>query len=332
MLQKYLMIFIFVLTLYMPLNAYAAATSLGPTCLNEDGIRELDFRYTAGVEEFDELNKLVYVTITFDAEDEDEQTEPFKVYHRDYPNFSSNVVHIIEKTDKGYYDTEANQRFPERRTIPIPNFPINLWPLDTYKIPMFLEFDKDVKLCYLTFDDVSSDIHAYKAGYFPENPDWKVDIVAYETNFEEIRKIISDAEPRFDNSVIFQLDTTISHTETYQIKNTVYFFLVASPILLMIAHLIYFKNKGLNLHIAFFAGVSVLLLTSITTIIELTPIDLTMIEVISFSSMTAYAIAFAFFLHHRHFNEFKKRNDKEQREKNKEKHKIQSLPYKLDED
>lgn len=323
--------------LFIPLfhQSYGAVTSLGKTCLNEDGFRELDFRYTVGVREFDELNKKVYVTIDFDAEDEDEQMEPFSVYHRTYPHLGASVVHIIQKDDQGYYYTEANQKFHERRITPIHFFP-SLWPFETYKIPIFLEFDKDVKLCYDTWDDGSSDIDVYKAGDFPKNPHWQVTITGYETNFVDIKELVPDIKPRFENSVIFQFDTVISHTENYKMKNGAYFFLVIAPIVLMIVHLRCLKHKKLNLHITFFAGISILILTSITSLIELTPIDLTMIEVISISSITTYATGFAFFLRHRHISELKKiekkKIEKEKWENEREKRRIQYLPKKLDED
>lgn len=289
----------FVLTpLFIPQNVLGAEW-LGKECLNNDGIRELDFRYTVGVQEFDELNKIVYVTIDLDVEDEDEQTEPFDVFHRRYPYLGSTVVHIIPKDDIGYYETQANTKFHERRITPILNFPINPWPFETYKIPMFLEFDRDVMLCFDTWDDGSKDVSVYKAGHFPENPNWQVEITPYETSFEEIEKLVPEIKPKFENSTIFQFDTVISHTENYKKKIGVYFFLILAPIILMIGHLLWIRFEKLNSHITFFAGVSILILTSIVALGELTPIDLTLFEIISISSVIGYAIGFFIFLANR---------------------------------
>ena len=161
--------------LYIPFfhQSDGVTRSLGKTCLNEDGIRELDFDYTVGVQEFDELNKKVVVSIDIDADDEDKQTESFEVYHRRYPYLGASTIDVILK-ESGFYRIEANKKFDESRITPIINFPLNPWPFETYTIPMFLEFDRDVKLCYDTWDDGSSDITAYKAGYFPENPNWEI--------------------------------------------------------------------------------------------------------------------------------------------------------------
>jgi len=312
-------------------------------CLNDEGTRELDLRYTVGVQEFDELNNKVYVTIDLDLEDEDKHTEPFDVFHKRYPYRGSTVVHIVEDDDSGYYETQDNTKFHERRITPILNFPLNPWPFEKYKIPMFLEFDRDVKLCYNAWDDGSSDVSVYKAGQFPKNPHWQVELFPHEISFAEIEEFIPDIKPNFENSVFFQFDTIISHSDNYQKKIGLYWFLIFAPIILMIAHLVCLRNRNLNSHIMFFAGTSILILTGITAIIDQTPVTLTLMEVISISSITSYAIGFSIFLGYRYFKKLKKMKkmilEKAQEEEEKikwenerEKRRIQALPKKLDED
>jgi len=57
MIQKYLMIFIFTLLIITPFfTPYnASGEMLERKCLNEDGTREMDFRFVTGVQEFDKL-------------------------------------------------------------------------------------------------------------------------------------------------------------------------------------------------------------------------------------------------------------------------------------
>ncbi len=323
------MIFIFLLLIYVPFfNQSDAAMSLGKTCLNEDGTRELDFQFRTGVQEFDELNKQVVLIIDVYARDEDKQSEPFDVHLRRYPYLGSTVINVIASGTETY-ETDNNARFTESRITPILNFPVNLWPFETYKIPMFLEFDRDVKLCYDTFDDGSSDVSAYKAGYFPENPNWQVQIIPHETSFAEIEELVPKIKPFFENSAVFEFDTVISHTDNYKNKIVAYFFLAFAPMILMIGHLFWVRFEKLVSHITFFAAVSILILSSIVAMIDLAPIDLTLFEIVSISSVVIYAVGFFIFLVKRHYNNFSKKA-KERIAEEREKLRIKSLPYESD--
>ncbi|MCV0411266.1 hypothetical protein [Nitrosopumilus sp.] len=305
--KKYLMIFIFVLVIWVPLNAHAVSTSLGKICLNEDGIRELNFHYTVGLQEFDVLNKQVYAIIDFDAEDEDKQTESFQVIHRRYPYLGAQIIHVIEKNDKGYFETEVNQHIHERRITPIFDSP-NLWPYQTYEFPLFLEFDKDVKLCYDKWDDASSDINIYKVGDFSQNPSWSLMITPHETSFEKIRELVPDINPKFEDSTIFQFDVEIANAENYQQKIIPYLVLTGMPILLMIGHALWIRSDTFVLHVTYFAAVSILILSSIVAMTDFIPPDLTWFEVLTISSVTLYIIGFFVFVAKRYYNNTKKKN------------------------
>ncbi len=263
-------------------------------CLNEDGSIELDFEFITGVREFDESRKLVELSIDVDIENE-KTLEPFDSNLRRYPYLGTTVIPETQDPENENFQVK-NFKVTETRISPIPNFPINMWPFETYTIPMFLEFDSDVKLCYSHSEEMSSDIHSYKAGFFHENPNWDVSINVKEITLTELEELIPGIKPKFTEPTIFQFDTIIFHTDGYKNKNSFYFIVALVPIMLIIAHGLFFKFDDLQVHIAFFVGVAILLLTSLFAIRPSTPIDLTLLETISLSSISVYAVGFFIFL------------------------------------
>ncbi len=259
-------------------------------CLNEDGNRVFDLGFVTSVREFDELNKEIEMTISVDIED-DETKEPFDARLRHYPNTGSRVLTVVQHPTDGNYHVD-NELIEEPRITPIISFFLNPWPFEKYKIPMFLEFDVTAKLC---FDE--DDIHSYKGGFFPENPDWEVELLYSESSLEEMQQTIPKIKPRFDNSTIFKFETIIKHTENYFWKHVFYVIVPLVPILLIIGHGAFIRKQKLGTHIAFFTGVSILILTSLFAVAPSTPIDLTLLETISLFSIAAYAIGFFVFLY-----------------------------------
>ena len=268
-------------------------------CLNDDSHRKLDVSFVTGVQEFDESSKQVKLTINVDIKDH-ETKEPFDTQLRRL-HFSG--INITETQDSdGNYQVD-NFDTTENRLMSIPNFLINLWPFETYTIPMFLEFNSDVKLCYDDYEKGEDDIHSYKAGYFPENPNWDVDIHAKEIPFSELEQLSPGIKSTFENPTIFQFDTIIYHPDVYKVKNILYFIVSLIPILLIIAHALFFRSGKLEVHVAFFTGVTILILTSLFAIKSSTPIDLTLLEILSLSSIAVYSVGFFVFLY-----KYKKRN------------------------
>ena len=53
-------------------------------CFNPNALRELDYRFYTGVQDFDELNKELTLTVDFNLED-DWTTEPFDAVLRVHP-------------------------------------------------------------------------------------------------------------------------------------------------------------------------------------------------------------------------------------------------------
>lgn len=291
--------FLILMVSIVTVNSYGETSQT--KCLNDDGDRELDFRFVTGVQEFDESLKQVELSINLDVEDEKTQ-KPFEVQLRRYPYQGSVIINVTQNSEQSNYGVD-NYRTIERRITPISNFMINLWPFETYTIPIFLEFNSDARLCYSYYEDSAGDIHSYKEGYFPENPNWDVSITSKEIQFSELEKIIPGIKPRFENSTIFQFDTIIFHTDGYKAKNVFYFIVALIPILLIIGHGIFIRFEKVGVHITFFAGVTILILTSLFAIRPSTPIDLTILETISLSSIGAYAIGFFIFLY-RHKNRY----------------------------
>ncbi len=321
-----------------PPNAFGAYV-LEERCLGDENARKLDFRLTVGIQEFDEIFKEAVVSFDIDAED-DETNEPFEIHMKRYPNTGGRTINVGQDEEHGNYEV-TEKTFTNHRVIPKSVSEINMWPFEEYTIPIFLEFNENVQLCYYDSDETDGDIHIYKAGYFPENPNWKVDLTYFVSSPAEIEETIPGAKSYF-NSSVFRFDSVISHPEGYQTKQLFYAAIVLAPIILIIGHALFVRTEKLNSHVTFFTGISILILTGIVMLSAITPRDLTWLEVVSIGSIATYAVGFFVFLGKRHHTiqnentrkEIVKKQKEEEKtkwEQDSDKRRIQALPKKLDE-
>ena len=288
MIQKYQIIIGFTILIVsfflIPIEVHGEP--LERICIYENNARELDFRFLTGVREFDEQNKKVELSV--DVYIKDEKTAmPINVTMIIYPFAGGNTIQ--EKREDGIH-YEKSQSIMGHRITPTLNSPVNIWPFEKYHIPIFLEFKDNVKLCYNDDPKRPGTVSSYKGGIeFPNNPDWQVGMVATESTLKEVQVMMPSFHPSFTNSTIIKLDTIIFHNEGYQWKNGFYITVPAIPIILIIAHLLFVRSEKLEVQISLFTGVTILILTSLFAIKPSIPIDLTLIEVISLTSVALYA-------------------------------------------
>jgi len=288
-------------------------------CFNSDAIRELDYRFDTGVQDFDVLNKELTLTVDLHLDD-DWGTEPFDAVLRVHPGSGPTLLHVEPDPQNGDY--KATHRGNEHYIHPLPVVPSYFWPFESYSVPAFLEFDSDVRLCGGNFE-------GHKFGVFSENPDWKVTLYASDSSLEEMNESLGGKKAHFANYTIIKFDTVISHSDVYLLKHFLYAIAPLFPLALIFAHWKYVKSENLGIHITFFTGVSVLILTGVVAISSNFQTDLTILELFSFSSIVIYSMGFFRFLSQRHH---KKLKEKTQLEKELDKRRIQALPKKLDED
>jgi len=293
-LNQKIIVFTILILVFLIIPNQTFGELLEKKCLFEGNEKTLDVWFVTGVQEFDEQNKKLLLTIDVDIEAKD-PVEPFDVSMRISAHRGGGSIQIQENYDDDSYS--RSQKFTEDEIIPTLNTPINLWPGEVYHIPIFLEFEQKVKFCYdVGVEGEHHDLDSYKAGYFPENPDWLVDLKESESSIEDMEKTIPGIKAKYTDPTIVKLDTIIYHTEDYYKKNIIYAIAPIFPILLIIAHFAFIKSEKLVTHVTFFTGVSILILTGVFIIRDSTPLDLTLVEAIPLSSIVFYAVGFFIFL------------------------------------
>ncbi|MCV0430470.1 hypothetical protein [Nitrosopumilus sp.] len=258
------------------------AQILEPECINPDGKRELDLRFDTGVQEFNELTKESVLTLDWRLKDGFGISKPFDVVSRVHPGSGASIYNVTAAHEGADYSITV--RDTEHHINPLHVVPEHLWPFESYSIPAFLEINDDVKLCGWDFE-------GHKFGFFAENPNWKVTLIASESSFEEMSKILEGGRPRFENNTIVKFDTQISHSDEYISKYFLYGIIPFFPMLLIFAHFKYLRHERPILQITYFTGVSVLILTGLIAVGS-TIVSLTLLEIITLSSIPVYIVSF----------------------------------------
>lgn len=254
-----------------------AQTPIEYVILNEKAERELNVGLHVQLQEWDEENYLVELDVDWDIDD-NRTCEQLQVWLRIYP-FSGprNMTGISD--DSCYYEIDEDTDVHHRSTQTL--FPLNLWPFDQYTIPIFLEFNDDVRLKIAQ--------STTKSGNMAYHPNWKIDVESFDSSIQEMMDTIPSSKGKFENYTMIKFDIIISHPDDYKIKNIPYFVLAIVPMILIAGHIKYTKQHPLTVQVAVFTGTTILILTSFFALRDLLPNVLTIIELSILIAITIYA-------------------------------------------
>lgn len=276
-------LFILIMTIMLFIPNQVLGEKIEKECIGDEFKREMKLDISTSIQKFDEANKKFLMIVDVDIED-NKPEDPFKAYVFMPPGSGADVVHVNQdEVDKNYH---VNQKFTEPRFPAELNFFPSLWPFERYHNYVFLVIDDEVQFCdYEMFS-------TYIGGHFAENPDWDIQIEGSISSVEEFTEIIEGANPRFEKYTIIKLDTELFRSHDYFWKHVFYVIAPLFPIPLIIAHWRFIKHERTVTHVTFFTGVSILILTGVFIIRNITPIDLTMVEAVLLTGIAAYASGF----------------------------------------
>jgi len=256
-------------------NNQALAQSSQPLqtkILNPDAHRELELRLNVEATRFVPTTKEVSFNTHFAINDQ-KSTDPFQSWLRVYPY--AGPFDFNETMNKsGYYQTVADLKYSDNPTRS--TFPINLWPYEQYVTDIFLQFDHNVRI-----KQFFSPIDTFQHGELTDSIDWTVKTESYESSMDEMKKRLPSTNYQADiEGTVVKFEVIISSNTISLIKNGFYAALTLIPVALIIGHIKYVKEKKLSVQVTLFTSISILLITSLFTIRQFLPHEITAIELV----------------------------------------------------